>query len=232
MCHAWSVGAGEGFIVVCGLGCLDRFYQILCSLTATLDIAWPPLTFDFLSLISLVINLNLFSMPFMGCAVAGSFVNQFAITTIVPPIIIGTMMLLQCLGYMHRLRVRRNTMQLLFLCYPRVCETIMQAFRCLEFADGSARLVADLSVECDGVYKGLMYPAAAALLAVYAVGVPVVFFRRLREHREVLHLPGPQWQLGFLYVSRQKKALDRRCAPAVDDTRADRATGRVVVAPP
>lgn len=35
--------------------------------------------------------------------------------------------------------------------------------------------------------------------AADALGVPALFGFQLYRHRDVLHLPGPQWQLGFLY---------------------------------
>lgn len=48
-------------------------------------------------------------------------------------------------------------------------------------------------------YKSLMIPSAIAALVVYAFGEPVVFFWRLRMHKEVLAAKGPLFQLGFLY---------------------------------
>lgn len=45
-----------------------------------------------------------------------------------------------------------------------------------------------------------MFPLAVAFFILYALGVPTLFWWQLRRHREVLHLPGPQWQLGLLYT--------------------------------
>lgn len=77
-------------------------------------------------------------------------------------------------------------------------EVIMQAFLYLVLPDGSARLMADLSIPYDNVYKATMFPMACAFFAIYCAGIPVLFWWQLSRHREVLHMPGPQWQLGFL----------------------------------
>ena len=46
----------------------------------------------------------------------------------------------------------------------------MEAFDYLELADGSALLVADLSVLCDSTYQNAMYPIASGLLIFVALG--------------------------------------------------------------
>lgn len=43
------------------------------------------------------------------------------------------------------------------------------------------------------------YPLASTFLVIYSFGIPVLFWRQLYMHREVLHLPGPTWKLGSLY---------------------------------
>ena len=87
----------------------------------------------------------------------------------------------------------------LFLCFPRTCETIVNAFRCYRIDDGRMYLIEDFNIACDSAYQALMFPSASVALAAYAVGVPAVFFWRLHMHREVLSAAAPRWQLGFLY---------------------------------
>ncbi len=88
---------------------------------------------------------------------------------------------------------------ILFLCYPRTCETIVNAFRCYRLADGRWFLLEDFNISCDGTYQALMFPSAFISLVVYAAGVPLVFLYRLNLFKEVLRAPAPQLQLGFLY---------------------------------
>ena len=54
----------------------------------------------------------------MGCSIAGNYVNVFAALMIAPIVIIGVMVVTMYCGKMHPLRVRRNTIYLLFLAYP------------------------------------------------------------------------------------------------------------------
>ena len=66
---------------------------------------------------------------------------------------------------------------------PKTCETIVNAFRCYKLVDGTQYLMSDFNIQCNTAYQSLMFPAAFASLAVYAAGVPLAFFARLRMHR-------------------------------------------------
>ena len=57
-------------------------------------------------------------MPLMGCTVAGSYVNKFLTMTFGPIVIIGAMQVASMCGCIQSIRVRRNTVYLLFLAYP------------------------------------------------------------------------------------------------------------------
>ena len=104
---------------------------------------------------------------------------------------------------------------MLFLSYPKTCETIVNAFRCYELQDGSEYLLSDFNIECSATYKALMFPAAFSSLVVYAVGVPSTFLWRLYLHREVLQAPGPRWCLGFLYRDYEEKYYYFECVELV-----------------
>ena len=58
-----------------------------------------------------------------------------------------------------------------------------------------------------------MWPFGAVCFIGYAMGVPALFLWRLWLHRDVLHLPGPQWQLGFLYGDYKHKFWPARRMP-------------------
>lgn len=44
----------------------------------------PNVTLRFLNFLSFAINLDFFSFPFMGCSIAGTYVNRFLIMTVAP----------------------------------------------------------------------------------------------------------------------------------------------------
>ena len=71
--------------------------------------------------------------------------------------------------------------------------------RCIDLADGNTYLMSDVNVRCDEEFKATVWPIAAMLMVVHACGVPLLFAFRLYSHREVLHMAGPQYSLGFLY---------------------------------
>ena len=95
--------------------------------------------------------------------------------------------------------VWRNSIYVLFLCYPSTSETIVDAFLCYRLPDGRRYLLEDFNILCNGAYTALMYPAATINLIIYGLGVPVAFFIRLRKYKDVLTAPAAQTQLGFLY---------------------------------
>ena len=89
---------------------------------------------------------------------------------VAPVIIIGAMAAAVRGGKLHPHQFFRYSLLLLFLLYPSVCSAIMEAFPCLELADGSALLAADLSVLCDSTYRNAIYPIAFGLLIFVALG--------------------------------------------------------------
>jgi len=102
---------------------------------------------------------------------AGSYINKLVVMVVAPVIIIGAMAAAVRGGKLHPHHFRRNSLLLLFILYPNVCTAIMGAFDCLQLADGSALLAADLSVVCDNTYRIAMYPIAGGLFVFYALGI-------------------------------------------------------------
>ena len=158
---------------------------------------WPSFTLQFL-LWMRVFTLDLPILPFVGCVNRSSFVNAFFITVLFPPALIGLMILLLKLRLQTHYEVWRNSIYVLFLCYPRTCETVVNAFRCYTLKDGRRFLLEDFNIECDSNYIILMWPTALAGLVVYGFGVPIGFYWRLHMHRDVLSAPAPHYCMGFL----------------------------------
>ena len=67
---------------------------------------------------NLLLLQDFFSLPSIGCSVAGSYVNKFTVMMVSPVVVIAIMRVAAFCGKMHPLRVRRNTIYLLFLAYP------------------------------------------------------------------------------------------------------------------
>ena len=189
------------------------FYQILFSLTTTLIIRWPPFTLKFFGYLK-ILSLNLPGLPFMGCLGRNSFMGSFWGMVLGPMLIVAGLFLLQYAEKISREKAWKFTIYLLFMTYPTTCEYIVRAFQCYEMADGTEYLQGDFSQPCDNRFKSTVWPLAATCFIIICVGVPVVMFGRLYKYREALFdprghrnvrgqptepMPGPDWQLGFLY---------------------------------
>ena len=131
--------------------------------------------------------------------VCPSAVGKLYFTTLFPMALVVLLKLLSKSGTISYAEQWRATIWMLFSLYPKVCEQIMSAFRCHELANGNAYLISDLAVACDETYELTVRPFAMAMFVIYALGTPFLFWLRLYAYRDVLDLPGPEKQLGFLY---------------------------------
>ena len=163
---------------------LVGFYQILLSVTTTLDIRWPNITLRFLIYMRLF-TIDLPVLPFVGCLNRSSFVNSFFVTVLSPPSFIALMIVLRNMGILSMLQVWRNSIYLLFLCYPRTCETIVNAFRCYKLVDDREFLLEDFNIKCDKTYKACSQRIASQnkrnaqtehMAVIGAIRMPYSFF--------------------------------------------------------
>lgn len=79
----------------------------------------------------------------------------------------------------------------LFLVYPSVCSKTFSALQCESFEDGSAYLIADLSIDCHAPWRGFWVTYACVMIAVYALGVPALFASVLWWHRDAINPSHP-----------------------------------------
>ena len=102
---------------------------------------------------------------------------------------------------MHR--VFRVVFLVLFVAYPTVSLQIFRTFHCVT-VDGVAYLVADMRLQCfDGAWAAAAV-YAAAMAALYVVGLPVAILVILWRRRATLFGPGSEDTMkhfGFLYAA-------------------------------
>ena len=128
------------------------FYQVLMPVTSTLETEWPPFVYDFFSWMRLF-TFDLMVLPFIGCLNRSSYVNSFFITVLSPVVFIVSMLFLKGLNLQSKHDVWRNSIYLLFLVYPRTCETIINAFLCYKLPDGRQYLLEDFNISCNGCLR-------------------------------------------------------------------------------
>lgn len=77
----------------------------------------------------------------------------------------------------------------IFVVFPTVCNTIFQTFACVALDDGTSFLQADLSVSCQTKAYGVAVVYAAAMAALYTIGIPCWYLFVLNRHRDLLSDP-------------------------------------------
>jgi hypothetical protein len=98
----------------------------------------------------------------------------------------------------------------LFDTYPTVLQAVFSVFNCSEIGDGVIRLSSDLNLPCfQPLHLSYIFRYALPGLAVYVVGVPLLFFLLIRANRHSLDDPRSIKLVGFLTVGYE------RTSPAV-----------------
>ena len=147
--------------------------------------------FDFLNL-----SIDAFGLP-LSCVQLGSFFNQL-LFIVLSPCVIGLLVLVCSLGIEVRteraaaslkagvIRALPYLLYILFFAFPLVSSRAFQAFDCEEFDDGTRFLRADYSLNCnDAEYRRVFFLAWVAI-ALYPVGVPLLYLTLLLCARKAI----------------------------------------------
>ena len=103
---------------------------------------------------------------------------------------------------------------LLFLIYPSVSAKIFAAFQCELLDDGTHWLRADLSVRCYTTTHHLMCYYAAAMIVVYPIGTPLLYYWLLRRHGAALRAlqQTETLRVEVLRITRARRAIEEPTA--------------------
>ena len=74
----------------------------------------------------------------------------------------------------------------LFFAFPLVSSRAFQAFDCEEFDDGTSFLRVDYSLSCNGAEYGRVVSLAWATIALYPIGVPLLYLALLLSARKAI----------------------------------------------
>ena len=95
---------------------------------------------------------------------------------------------------------------LVFILYPNVCNTILQLYKC-EKIENKFYLSNDLSLECyDDTWNNFSI-AGAFLIFIYILGIPYVFYRKLKYFYDanLLDTKEVMYKYGFMYGGYEKE---------------------------
>ena len=145
-----------------------------------------------------VLNLSIDALGLpLSCLQLGSFFNQL-LFLVLSPCVLG-LLVLACSMATEVLTKRKAAslkagliralpylLYLLFFAFPLVSSRAFQAFDCEEFDDGTRYLKLDYSVDCDDNEYGRVVSLAWVAIALYPVGIPLLYLTLLLTARKAI----------------------------------------------
>ena len=152
--------------------------------------------FDFLNL-----SIDAFGLP-LSCVQLGSFFDQLLFLMLSPGVLV-VLTLVCSLGIEVRteraaaslkagvIRALPYLLYILFFAFPLVSSRAFQAFECEEFDDGTRFLRADYSLDCDDAEHRQVLELAWVAIALYPLGVPLLYLTLLWCARKAIRTEQP-----------------------------------------
>ena len=152
--------------------------------------------FDFLNL-----SIDAFGLP-LSCVQLGSFFDQLLFLMLSPGVLV-VLTLVCSLGIEVRtereaaslkagvIRALPYLLYVLFFAFPLVLSRAFQALECEEFDDGSRFLRADYSLDCDDAEYRRVVDLAWVAIALYPLGVPLLYLTLLLCARKAIRTEQP-----------------------------------------
>lgn len=167
------------------------------------NVTYPGACQTFLSVLN-IINLDLGFVLSAGCLWSGiDFHDQLLAATVWPFAVLGLLVMtyLTALhtnggnGGSRREHIRNKHLSavllLLFLVYSSVSSNVFRMFACDALDDGVEYLRVDYRIVCTDTKHRTLQVYAAIMIAIYPVGIPLLFVALLYRHRSVLSESGP-----------------------------------------
>jgi len=171
---------------------LLSYAQIASGFSFNFGIHFPPFFTTVMSFFSFA-NLDFVSLTPMGCVIPITYHDQLLGYTLLPLVAFASMFgVYVYLGKRdharHELRdaVFNSLLLLTFLVLPTTSTKILNMFACDELDDGSRVLKGDLGIDCDGAEHMAFQVFAAIMIAVYPVGIPLMYFVMLYKAKGLL----------------------------------------------
>lgn len=182
------------------------FCQIVYQMGPALGIVFPANYSTYISYYS-ILQLNLVSLPNVGCMVSTNFYDSLTVSTIAPFVIFAAVAIYIQLVALHAMRqnernpyyttqrARRDTINAAFaisyFVVVNVSTKIFQVFQCETFDDGQSYLVADLSINCNAPERSAYVTYGILMIFLYPIGIPLVYALVLFRNRSSIN---PDWR--------------------------------------
>ena len=185
----WDLGTSFFSKLSIKLRILVSMIQVLSQLSVVYSIPFPGLYAGLLRWVGLL-ELNFVDILPLGCVATLSFHTTLLVRTLLLPGLSIIPILLHLIRAPARvLELCRGVLFLvLFLIYPSTSAAIFATFHCEELSDGTSWLRADLSIDCAGAAHAGFRVYAAAMILIYPLGTPVLYYLLLRRSRVALEI--------------------------------------------
>jgi hypothetical protein len=171
--------------------------QIATRVESVFKVAMPASVASLLNVFD-VLNLGIdaFGLP-LTCVQLGSFFDQLLFLVLLP-CVLGLLILAISMATevitkrkaaslkAALIRALPYVLYLLFFTFPLVSSRAFQAFDCEEFDDGTHFLRADYSLACFDTEHGRVVSLAWAAIALYPIGVPLLYLALLLSARKAI----------------------------------------------
>ena len=193
----------------------------LASLSAhrsfALSLRMPPMFSNFMNSVKGAVSLDVVSFMPIGCITSSSNYHYKMLSSTFVPFAIGCLMI-----FAYKTLSRSNAsaaskklanrifgvfLTLSFLILPSTSVMIFSNFACQEFDEGyGSYLKVDYSIDCNGTEHKVFSLYAMAMICVYPIGVPLMYYLLLRRERAMLD-PG---QRKFTFeLGSEEKGLEK-----------------------
>jgi hypothetical protein len=195
---------------------LVGFLQISTNLVLVSDVPVPSHYHAFIQAFKIV-NLDFVPWVSLSCVATFDYFDRVTISSTTPLLVLLCIYIFYFLPSYYRERrdmsdsasfrrarkmSRHKAWKLVlftvFLIYPAVSRMVLGIFMCKE-VEGNSFVLNDFTLLCGSDEWLSFVPFAAAMTVVYPIGVPLLFFFVLRNHRNRFHEASVRLKLGFLY---------------------------------
>ena len=177
------------------------FFQIMASFEGILEVRFPPVFEKFTRWISSTVNLDALQLARAGCIMNTNFYSTLLAQTILPialSLIIFISFLI-CKLLWGKTKEKRaqyrdfassSFLTITYIVFASVSTTIFDTFNCQKVGDDPTLYLArDQSIDCDSSQHKSYKIYAAAMILIYPVGIPLVYFVCLWMHRVEIQRP-------------------------------------------
>ena len=160
--------------------------QITASLPNVIPQLSLPETFKEVVASSQFLNLNFFTLVPIGCFAGGGFNFYTKSVTMTMSVIILCCALVFLAFFKKKPHLYTAAIAITYLTLPTITTTVFGMFPCDDFDDGRSFLRSDLSVDCNARGRGAWQAYGYLMVAVFPVGVPLLYWVLLFRMRDRL----------------------------------------------